>query len=162
MRTAELAQELGQGGAQELLRSATLCRLAYNGLDGSPRAVPVGFWWTGDAVVISTSDTAPKVAALRARPQVALTIDIGSPAQSLLIRGEADIEIVQGVVPEYMQSAAKSMSGEELAGFERNVRDMYPAMARISVVPSWARYFDFNAGRFPEFLTALAQRAGGR
>jgi hypothetical protein len=62
------------------------------------------------------------------------------------------------VVPEYLQAAAKSMSGDDLAGFERNVRAMYPAMARISVVPSWARSYDFNAGRLPGFLKTLAER----
>jgi hypothetical protein len=28
-------------------------------------------------------------------------------------------------------------------------------MARISIVPDWARWFDFNAGRLPAFLRKL-------
>jgi hypothetical protein len=31
-------------------------------------------------------------------------------------------------------------------------------MARISITPDWARYFDFNAGRFPDFLRALTAK----
>jgi Pyridoxamine 5'-phosphate oxidase len=144
--------------AQQILETATLSRLAYDGLDGTPRVIPIGFLWTGDAVVVATHPTAPKVAALRARPRVALTIDIGSPPLSLLLRGSAEIEVVDGIAPEYLQAAAKSMQGEELAGFEANCRETYDQMARIRIVPDWARYFDFSAGRFPEFLRVLTSK----
>ena len=40
--------------------------------------------------------------------------------------------------------------------FERQVRSMYDQMARISIEPVWARFFDFGAGRMPSFLTKLA------
>jgi hypothetical protein len=33
---------------------------------------------------------------------------------------------------------------------------MYDQMARISIEPAWARFFDFGAGRMPSFLTKLA------
>jgi hypothetical protein len=47
------------------------------------------------------------------------------------------------------------MAGEELAAFEAACRETYDVMARISIVPDWARYFDFGAGRFPDFLREL-------
>ena len=141
--------------AEEILRTATLARLAYDGIDGTPRVIPIGFLWTGRAVVVATHPTAPKFAALRARPRVALTIDTPSPTRSLLLRGDAEIEVLDGVVPEYLEAAAKSMEGEQLAAFEAGVRDTYDRMARISIVPDWARYFDFGAGRVPDFLRAL-------
>jgi hypothetical protein len=141
--------------AEEILRTATLARLAYDGIDGTPRVIPIGFLWTGDAVVVATHPTAPKFAALRARPRVALTIDTPSPARSVLLRGDAEIEVVDGVVPEYFEAARKSMEGEELAGFEAVCRETYDRMARISIAPDWARYFDFGAGRVPDFLRAL-------
>jgi nitroimidazol reductase NimA-like FMN-containing flavoprotein (pyridoxamine 5'-phosphate oxidase superfamily) len=153
MDSRELKAELEP--AEEILRTATLARLAYNGVDGTPRVIPIGFLWTGDAVVVATHSTAPKVAALRARPRVALTIDTASPARSLLLRGEAEIEVVDGPPPEYLQAAAKSMQGEELVAFEARSRETYDRMARISIAPDWARYFDFAAGRFPDFLHAL-------
>ena len=43
MNRQELDRELGQAGAVELLQSANLARLAYNGPDGLPRVIPVGF-----------------------------------------------------------------------------------------------------------------------
>jgi len=61
-------------------------------------------------------------------------------------------------VPEYLEAAAKSMEGEELAAFEAGVRETYDRMARISIRPDWARYFDFDAGRFPDFLRALTSK----
>lgn len=141
--------------AADILRTATLARLAYDGADGTPRVIPIGFLWTGDAVVVATHPTAPKVAALRARPRVALTIDTPNPPRSLLLRGAATIDVVDGPAPEYLEAAAKSMQGEELAAFERSVRETYDQMARIRIVPDWARYFDFSTGRFPDFLREL-------
>lgn len=153
MTTQELRAELEP--AAETLRTATLVRLAYDGIDGTPRVVPMGFLWTGDAVVVATHPTSPKFRALSARPRVALTIDTQSPTRALLLRGTVEIDVVDGVVPEYLEAAAKSMEGEELAGFEAAVRETYDRMARISVRPDWARYFDFGAGRVPDFLRAL-------
>jgi Pyridoxamine 5'-phosphate oxidase len=153
MDATELKAELD--AAEEILRTATLSRLAYDGIDGTPRVIPIGFLWTGEAVVVATHPTAPKFKALKARPRVALTIDTPSPARSVLLRGEAQIDVVDGVVPEYFEAAAKSMQGEALAAFEASCRETYDQMARISITPDWARYFDFGAGRFPDFLRQL-------
>jgi nitroimidazol reductase NimA-like FMN-containing flavoprotein (pyridoxamine 5'-phosphate oxidase superfamily) len=158
MRPQTLAKELGQPGAQELLRSAPLARLAYNGPDGYPRVVPCGFFWTGEAIVVCTATTAPKAEALAAHPNVALTIDsAGSSvaAQSLLVRGTARLDTVDGIPAEYLQAAAKTMEAAELAGFEQSVRATYEQMVRISVTPAWARFFDFESGRLPRFLQEL-------
>jgi Pyridoxamine 5'-phosphate oxidase len=72
------------------------------------RVIPVGFLWTGTEFVISTATTSPKVAALKARPDVALSIDGGdTPEQTraLSVRGRASVEIVDGLVPEYLAAA---------------------------------------------------------
>jgi hypothetical protein len=50
------------------------------------------------------------------------------------------------------------MEGEELAAFERSCREIYDVMARISVAPDWARYFDFGVGRLPGFLRELTSK----
>jgi hypothetical protein len=155
------SQELDHPGARNLLDSATLLRLAYNGSDGLPRVIPIGFHWNGDQVVICTAATAPKVKALSARPQVALTIDVGdTPAQAkaLLVRGRAAVEIVDGVPDEYIAASAKALDPDQLAGFEQQVRSTYDQMARISIEPQWARYFDFGAGRLPSFLVKLTSK----
>jgi nitroimidazol reductase NimA-like FMN-containing flavoprotein (pyridoxamine 5'-phosphate oxidase superfamily) len=153
--------ELSMTGAQELLASPSAAHLAYLGKDGTPRVVPVGFFWTGDQVVISSATTSPKVAALSARPDVALTIDAGDTpdqARALSIRGRASVEIVDGVVEEYLAAARKTMDAEAAAEFEQHVCGMYEQMARIVITPHWVRYYDFGAGRMPRFLQELAER----
>ena len=140
----------------ELLDSALPARIAYNGLDGLPRVVPVAFLWTGAQIIICTATTAPKVRALRSRPEVAITIDRpGPPAQALFVRGRTQIDIVQGVPDEYIAASRKARHGTDADAFERNVRGVYPAMARLSVTPDWARVFDFGSGRVPGFLQDL-------
>ena len=161
MDRQDIDDELSTTGAQELLTSPSAAHLAYIGKDGTPRVIPVGFFWTGDEVVISTATTSPKVTALSARPDVALAIDAGETpdqARALSIRGQASVEIVEGVVPEYLAAARKSMDEEAAAEFEQNVRGMYDQMARIAITPRWARYYDFGAGRMPRFLEELAEQ----
>jgi PPOX class probable F420-dependent enzyme len=157
----EIDDELSATGAQELLASTSAAHLAYVGRDGTPRVIPVGFFWTGDQVVISTATTSQKVAALSARPDVALTIDAGDrpdQARALSIRGRASVEIVDGVVGEYLAAARKAMDAEAAAEFEQQVRGMYEQMARIAITPHWVRYYDFGAGRMPRFLQELTER----
>ena len=123
--------------------------------------IPVGYFWTGTEFVIATATTAPKVAALRLHPDVALAIDgtdAHGQARALSVRGRTSIEIVDGLVPEYLAAARKSMGAEAAAEFEKNCREMYDQMARIAIVPSWVRFYDFGTGRMPKFLMELAER----
>lgn len=162
MERHEIDVELAIPAARELLESTSAAHLAYIADDGAPRVVPVGFYWTGDEFVISTAVTAPKVAALLAHPAVALAIDAGDTpggARSLSIRGRANVEIVDGVVPEYLAAARRSMDADAVAVFEQNVRRMYGQMARIAVTPTWVRFYDFGAGRMPRFLQELAAQS---
>ena len=157
-----LAQELAQPAAQELLTDQGLVQLAYTGPDGLPRVVPTGFFWNGDEIVICTAVTAPKVRALRERPDVALSIDSAetpAAARALSIRGRAVIEIVDGVPDEYFAGASKESDGDVAAEFERAVRATYPQMARITIRPRWARFYDYGAGRLPKFLAELVEQA---
>ena len=158
----EITEELGQPGAQALLATATLLRLAYDGSDGFPRVVPIGFSWTGDRIVVCTAATAPKVTALSSRPRVALTVDVGdtpAEAKALLVRGLATVEVVDGVPDEYIAASTKALPADQVHEFALRVRSMYDRMARISIQPMWARFFDFGAGRLPSFLTELSDRA---
>lgn len=160
MEPSEIAAELAAPGAAELLES-TAAHLSYVGPDGSPRVVPVGVFWTGAAFVVSTAATAPKVAAIDARPDVALAIDSGDTpgsARALSVRGRASVEIVDGAVPEYLAAARRSMDADAAAAFERNVRRMYTRMARIAITPTWVRFYDYGAGRLPAFLRELAEQ----
>jgi hypothetical protein len=157
-------EELADPGARELLASPQPIRLAYAGRDGFPRVVPLGFLWKNERIYICTATSAPKVAALRERPHVAGVIDEGissTDAKQLLIRGTAEVEIVDGVAPEYFEAAAKGEGGTDLEEFENAVREVFDQQARISIKPEWARFFDFGAGRLPPFLSRLAEGARG-
>ena len=157
MNTQELARELGHPDAQKLL-SGSIARLAYNGHDGFPRVIPIGFYWTGERIVVCTATTSPKVRALSSRPNVAVTIDTGATpeeAKALLVRGVVTMETVDGVPDEYIAAATKSFEEPGLAEFERNVRLVYKQMVRISIEPQWARFYDFGTGRLPAFLANL-------
>ena len=165
MNRQELDRELGQAGAVELLQSAHLARLAYNGPDGFPRVIPVGFLWSDAHIVICTATTAPKVQAISSRPQVAVAIDVGSTpaeAKAVQVRGTATVEIVDGIPEDYLAGARKSMDAEQVEMFRGQVELMYEQMARIAITPRWARFYDFGAGRFPAFLSKLAAEAGAR
>jgi hypothetical protein len=157
-------EQLADPGAQELLASPQPIRLAYAGSDGFPRVVPVGFLWKGERIYVCTATSAPKVAALRERPQVAGVIDEGissSDARQLLIRGTAEIEVVDGVAPEYIEAAAKGESGIDLEEFKQSVSEVFDQQARISITPEWARFYDFGAGKLPPFLRKLAEADRG-
>lgn len=151
-------EQLDDPGAQELLASPQPIRLAYTGSDGFPRVVPLGFLWKDERIYVCTATSAPKVAALREHPHVAGVIDEGissNDAKQLLVRGTAEIEIVDGVAPEYMEAAAKGESGTDLEEFERSVRAVFDQQARIAITPEWARFYDFGAGKLPPFLRKL-------
>jgi nitroimidazol reductase NimA-like FMN-containing flavoprotein (pyridoxamine 5'-phosphate oxidase superfamily) len=161
MEWQDIDDELSTTGAQELLASTSAAHLAYIGKDGAPRVIPVGFFWTGDQFVIATATSSPKVAALSAQPDVALAIDAGdtpAKARALSIRGQASVEIVNGVVPEYVAAARKTMGAEAAAEFEKNVRGTYKQMARIAITPRWVRFYDFGAGRMPQYLQELVEQ----
>jgi hypothetical protein len=156
MHRDDLAQELGTAGARELLCAAPLARLAYQGPDGFPRAIPIAFHWTGTHVVVCTAPSSPKVRAITSHPRVALTIDTDEqPARALQIRGVATMELVEGIPEEYIAASTKSLDPAGIADFTAHVRSVYSEMARISIEPQWARFYDFGAGRLPAFLPRL-------
>jgi hypothetical protein len=137
--------------AEALLTSANPARLAYSWMDGSPRVVPIWFHWTGDQFVLGTPAKAPKLKALAANPQVALTIDDNAwPHKVLLVRGRADIELLEDVVPEYALSATRYFGPEQGPAWVATIQGK--PMAGIAVTPKWVGIIDFQT-RFPSALT---------
>jgi hypothetical protein len=99
--------------AQALLRAPFPARLAYVWPDGTPRVIPIGVHWNGEEFVLGTPAKAPKIAALRHNPKVALTIDTTEfPCKVLLVRGTASMETLDEPVPKWI-AAGKRMMGEE-------------------------------------------------
>ena len=69
MKQAQVTEVMNDPLAQELLNSTIPARPAYIGLDGFPRATPIGFLWGGTRFVIGTATISPKMQALSANPQ---------------------------------------------------------------------------------------------
>ncbi|HZC83634.1 MAG TPA: pyridoxamine 5'-phosphate oxidase family protein [Rubrobacter sp.] len=156
MRPEQVSEVMNDPLSQELLQSAIPARMAYNGTDGLPRAIPIGFLWKYGRIVVCTSSNAYKVKALSANPKVALTIDTEAPYRALLVRGTASVEIVDGVPPEYLKASRKAMTHEQqYRAFESEVRSLYERMARITIAPEWAKVLDFET-RLPSAVEELA------
>lgn len=145
MTKDEIAAVLAKPYSQELLTGPEPARFAYDGLDGDPRVIPIGFWVEGDKIVMATVPKSAKVAALRKNPKVALTIDTGAfPPKVLLIRGTAEVELVQGVPEGYLLAGHKVMTDEQYPEWEAGVKGLYDEMVVITVTPTWAKLLDFE------------------
>ena len=137
--------------AQKLLAAGIPARVAYTAKDGTPRISATWFQWTNGELVMPTFIQAPHVpaparrlTALRARPDVAVSIDTdSSPAQVLMIRGRAQVTEVDGIDPDYAASARQYLA---MAG-QPGTR-----MARITVRPTWVGLLDFAGDRLPGIM----------
>ncbi|MCC6936350.1 MAG: pyridoxamine 5'-phosphate oxidase family protein [Thermomicrobiales bacterium] len=142
--------------AQQLLHSNNPARLAYLWHDGTPRVVPIWFHWDGKAIVVAGPPDAPKIEAIRTQPQVALTIDDASswPYRVLSIRGTAEVDIVDGVAPEYDAAARRYFGEEQGSNWVQMIDQIMAQTGRVRVHPTWVGILDFET-RFPE---AVARR----
>ena len=123
-------------------------------VDGTPRVVPTWFHWTGREIVMVTYVAGPRIgirhpaarlAALRARPDVAVTIDTDTfPPQSLSLRGQVEITEVDGLAPEYVPAARRYLGDEAAAGMLASLDQPGTRQARIALRPTWAGLLDFD------------------
>ncbi|ATL67431.1 pyridoxamine 5'-phosphate oxidase family protein [Nocardia terpenica] len=158
---------------QTLLEEPIPMRIAYLGLDGQPRSVPVNHLWNGEAFVFATPNLAYKVEAIAANPRVGFTIDVGAGAPgretrakvwasighplpahdfspiAVHGRGTATVEKTPGVPQEHID-ASRRMIGDDAkwAEWARVRRAETSGMARISIVPTHLVVIDFVT-RFP-------------
>ncbi|MGT2530404.1 pyridoxamine 5'-phosphate oxidase family protein [Streptomyces nojiriensis] len=145
MQPSEITEILNRPISRELL-ARDVARLAYVAKDGTPRAIPISFVWNDAQIVMCTPTNAPKLTALRHNPAVALTIDTEAhPPRILLIRGRAELDVVEGIPDEYLQAnSTQAMTPEQRAEWEAEVRSLYRGMVRIVVTPTWAKLIDFE------------------
>ena len=145
MQPNEISEVLDRPLSQELL-ARDLARLGYVAKDGTPRTIPIAFTWNGTEIVMCTAKNAPKLTALRHNPAVALTIDTEvHPPKLLLIRGQAELDIVEGIPEEYLQiNGTYTMTAAQRTEWEAGVRSLYDGMVRIVVTPTWAKLIDFQ------------------
>jgi hypothetical protein len=162
MQQSAVTEVLNRPLSQELL-ARDLTRLAFTALDGTPRAIPIGFVWNGSEIVMCTAKNARKLPALRRNPAVALTIDTEShPPKVLLIRGKAELDVVDGIPDEYMQwNGSYEMTPEQRTEWEAGVRSLYDGMVRIVVAPTWVKLLDFET-TLPTAIEELMQQQKDR
>jgi hypothetical protein len=146
--------------AQRLLASAVPARVAYTTKDGTPRIVPTWFQWIDGELVMPTFIQAPHVraparrlAALRARPDIAVSIDTeASPTQVLLVRGKAQVTEVDGIDPDYAVSVRQYLGEEGARQYLAMADQPGTRMARIAVRPTWVGLLDFAGERLPAVM----------
>ena len=162
MRASEITEILGRPISRDLLARDVL-RLAYVAKDGTPRNVPIAFTWNGSEIVMCTTKNAPKLPALRENPTVALTIDTEvHPPKILLIRGRAELDVVDGIPEEYLRmNGSYEMTPEQRVGWEAEVRSLYDGMVRIVVTPTWVKLIDFET-TLPSAVEELVKRRAER
>jgi hypothetical protein len=162
MESSEITEVLNRPISQELL-ARDLTRLAYVAKDGTPRSIPIGFVWNGSTIVMCTAKNAPKLPALRHNPAVALTIDTElHPPRILLIRGQAELDVVDGIPDEFLEmNGSYSMTPEQRTEWEAGVRSLYDGMVRIVVTPTWAKLIDFET-TLPSAVEELARQRDER
>jgi hypothetical protein len=161
MQRDEIVELMNDPVAQELVKAPIPARLAYSAKDGSPRVIPIGYSWTGEVFLMHTTTNAPKVKALSANPKVAFTVDTDNfPPHVLLVRGEAAVEVVDGVPDEYVEAARRFVGEQGMPEWEAGVRALYKQMAIIRVTPTWAKIFDFET-RLPSPVEELIKGNAG-
>ena len=146
--------------SQQLLREEPILRLAYTGLDGGPRVIPIAYLWNGASFRMWTIPISAKVRALESDPRVAITVDIvGPPPRVLLARGRAQLETVDGVPDGYLNASHRTMPREGWAGFDSQVRMLYEQMVAVTVTPDWAKLLDFETTA-PSAVEQLVRERG--
>jgi general stress protein 26 len=158
----EITEILNRPHSKELL-ARDVARLAYVAKDGTPRAVPIAFTWNGAEIVMCTARNAPKLASLRRNPAVALTIDTEvHPPKILLIRGRAELDVVDGIPEEYLRmNGSYQMTAEQRVEWEAEVRSLYDGMVRVVVTPTWVKLIDFET-TLPTPVEELVRRRAER
>jgi len=145
MTKQEIADILAKPYAQQLLNGPEPALLAYIGLDGDPRVIPIGFWTEDERILMATLPKSAKVAALRSNPNVALTIDQGAfPPKVLLIRGTAEVESVDGIPEGYLDAGHKVMTDDQYPEWVAGLRNLYDEMVVITITPAWVKLLDFE------------------
>jgi hypothetical protein len=146
MSSEQIAEIMAKPYARELVESKIPARIAYTGLDGEPRVVPVGYEWDGTHLTFASVMGSAKNDALRANPHVAITIDTeGYPPKTLLLRGTAQVEIVDGVPDVYVRASTRRLPEDQRQPWEEGVRALFDQMAVITITPTWARLIDFES-----------------
>lgn len=157
MNPEKISEIMNDPVAQGLIQAPVHARLAYAARDGSPRVIPIGYIWDGEALVMGSATNSPKVHSLARNPKVAVTIDTEDfPPNILLLRGDATLETVDGVPDEFVKAARRFVGEQGMSEWEAGARALYKRMVLIRITPTWAKIIDFST-RFPESYEELSK-----
>jgi PPOX class probable F420-dependent enzyme len=135
-----------------LLAGPNLARLAYIGVSGRPRVVPIWFAHHGGDLIMVTGPKAAKLRAIARNPSVAVSIDSSTPPYKvLLVEGEATLEPVEGMAPEY-RSIVERYLGVAAESYLHQLLPRVKKQVRIRISPRTWRVFDF-VKRYPKSLS---------
>jgi PPOX class probable F420-dependent enzyme len=135
-----------------LLAGPNLARLAYVGVNGRPRVVPIWFAHDDGEIIMVTGPRADKLRALEKNPYVAITIDSSTPPYKvLLIEGEATLEPVEGMAQEYRPIVERYL-GVAAEAYLQKLLPRVKQQVRIRIAPHTWRVFDFMK-RYPKSLS---------
>jgi hypothetical protein len=151
--------------ARRLLGSTIPARVAYIAADGTPRVASTWFHWTGSELVMPTFIAAPhvrhpagRIRDLRARPDVAVTIDTDTfPPEVLLMRGRVTVDDIDGVPAEYALAAERYLGADAGRAYIGSINAPGTRMARIALRPAWVGLIDFQT-RNPSPLGGVSPR----
>ena len=120
--------------AQRLLVSTSPARLAYVWTDGTPRVVPIGFYWNGTELVLGTPPDAPKTKALVDRPKSPFR-STPTPCPTTCSRSAAACAPTSSTESPLSTRPWHSRTQGEQAGraWLDNLRQMSPQMTRVYV-----------------------------
>lgn len=149
--------------ARRLLSSRIPARFAYIARDGTPRVMATWFAWTDEVLQMPTFLAAPhvrhaasRVHALRANPDVAVTIDTETfPPEVLTIRGPVTVSEVDGIPLAYESAARRYLSEEAAQGYLTQIDQPGTRMANIDLHPAWVGVLDFQS-RLPSALGSVS------
>lgn len=149
--------------ARRLLSSRIPARLAYVATDGTPRVLATWFHWTGEVLAMPTFLAAPHVRhaagrlrALRATPNVAITIDTEAfPPEVLTVRGRVEVTEVDGIPAEYASAARRYLGEDAAREYLAQIDQPGTRMARIDLRPAWVGVHDFQS-RLPSALGGIS------
>jgi hypothetical protein len=154
MTNNENLELLNDPVAQELLRAPIPAHLAYNWKDGTPRVIPIAFYWTGEEIVMCSPDAAPKNHVID-NEKVSIAIDTPNfPFKVLTIRGTAKVTISESVPNEYVKASQQLLGLEGAQAWFKTLEPMLPKIqyfTRIAVKPEWVGLMDFQT-RFPSAI----------
>ena len=79
------------------------------------------------------------------------------PRQSVLVRGTARLEPVDGIVPEYAAAADRYFQPEQARAWLAQLRTRISSMVRVTITPEWVGLLDFKT-RFPSAIVLNAAK----